>query len=130
VTSFLPDHPGGVAVILKQAGRDATYDETQILFCEISLISLFRKTFIPLHPPGTLSMLDPQNHIGPVDPATLPQESEGTTDEERRIQDARAALPPPDAALNLHDIEVGLTLVLMHLRLMNCTASRYWRNQF
>jgi L-lactate dehydrogenase (cytochrome) len=51
-------------------------------------------------------MLDASSHIGPVDPATIPVEKERMTDEERRIQKARSELPPPEGALNLHDIEV------------------------
>jgi L-lactate dehydrogenase (cytochrome) len=88
VTSFLPEHPGGAAVVIKNSGRDAT------------------KAFAPIHPPGTLSMLDPKAHIGPVDPATIPAGKERVTEEELRIQKARAELPAPEGALNLHDIEV------------------------
>lgn len=70
------------------------------------LPTLPRKAFKPIHPPGTLSMLDPESHLGPVDPATLPKSAQELTEEEKRIQKAREALPTPEAALNLHDIEV------------------------
>ena len=72
---------------------------------------LDRKAFAPIHPPGTLSTLPPEAHIGPVDPATLPKSQPELTDEEKRIARARADLPPPEAALNLRDIEVLFFLI-------------------
>lgn len=68
---------------------------------------------MPIHPPGTLSSLPPEAHIGPVDPETLPRDKQEQTEEEKRIASARANLPPPEAALNLHDITV-------------CPASRHY----
>ena len=67
----------------------------------------YRKAFIPIHPPGTLSTLPPDAHVGPVDPATLPKAAPDLTPEEQRIKEARRRLPPPEAALNLQDIEVS-----------------------
>lgn len=53
VTDFLKEHPGGSAIILKYAGKDAT------------------KAFDPIHPSDTLTKYLPEkNHIGPVDPNT------------------------------------------------------------
>jgi L-lactate dehydrogenase (cytochrome) len=106
VTDFLVRHPGGANVILQNAGRDATY--VLRFFIRPLRLTLCRKIFASLHPPGTLALLDTNAHIGPVDPATIPAASERVTDEERRIAAVRAALPPPEAALNLHDIEVCL----------------------
>jgi L-lactate dehydrogenase (cytochrome) len=51
-------------------------------------------------------MLDPDSHLGPIDPETVPKSVSEMTEEEKRIQEARKQLPPPEAALNLHDIEV------------------------
>lgn len=44
--------------------------------------------------------------MGPVDPATLPKTVQEKSEEEKRIEKARELLPPPAAAINLHDIEV------------------------
>ena len=65
-----------------------------------------RKAFLPVHPPNTLQHLPLEAHIGPVDPATMPADANQPTEEELRIAEARANLPPPSAAINLRDIEV------------------------
>ncbi|QRV75975.1 FMN-dependent alpha-hydroxy acid dehydrogenase [Ceratobasidium sp. AG-Ba] len=104
VTGFLKDHPGGIAPILKVAGSDAT------------------RIFVPIHPPDTLGTLPPGMHLGSVDPATMPALSTQLTEEELRIERARAALPPPDAAINLADIEKLARTVL------NQTAWAYYRS--
>ncbi|EPQ58989.1 hypothetical protein GLOTRDRAFT_54623 [Gloeophyllum trabeum ATCC 11539] len=93
-TPILDTHPGGSRAILKYAGEDATY----VADAEL-------KAFKPVHPPGTLSQLPSEAHLGPVDPATFPKESKELSQEERRVMEARASLPPPSAALNLHDVE-------------------------
>ncbi|KAI5124988.1 hypothetical protein M0805_007413 [Coniferiporia weirii] len=103
-TSIIDSHPGGTAVLLKNSGKDAT------------------KAFVPIHPPGTLSSLPPEAHIGPVDPITLPNEATEQTEEEIRIANARAALPPPEAALNIHDITKFAEQVL------TSTAWAYYRS--
>ncbi|KAL7419080.1 hypothetical protein Q5752_005916 [Cryptotrichosporon argae] len=94
VTEFLEYHPGGAKVILAQAGKDAT------------------KIFKPLHPPDALDQLDPQQHLGPVDPTTVPAGADEPTDEERQIEQARKSLPPADAMLLLSDFEVWAEKVL------------------
>jgi L-lactate dehydrogenase (cytochrome) len=70
-----------------------------------------RKAFRPIHPPGTLSSLPPEAHLGLVDLATLPKAESELTPEEKRIKEVRSRLPPPEAALNLLDIEVSEDLV-------------------
>lgn len=51
VSDFLGEHPGGSAIILKYAGKDAT------------------KAFDPIHPSDTLTKYLPEKyHLGPVDP--------------------------------------------------------------
>ncbi|KZT70521.1 hypothetical protein DAEQUDRAFT_725456 [Daedalea quercina L-15889] len=103
-TSVLEWHPGGAAVILKNAGKDAT------------------KVFVPVHPPNTLQSLPMEAHIGPVDPATMPEDVNQPTEEEIRIAEAREKLPPPSAAINLHDIEILAEKVLTR------TAWAYYRS--
>ncbi|CAE6407514.1 unnamed protein product [Rhizoctonia solani] len=104
VTGFLNDHPGGIGPILKVAGSDAT------------------RVFAPIHPPDTLSTLPPTSHVGTVDPATLPVQLTQLTAEELRIREARATLPPPEAAINLADIEKLAQTVLTQ------TAWAYYRS--
>ncbi|EJT97504.1 hypothetical protein DACRYDRAFT_96985 [Dacryopinax primogenitus] len=106
VTRFLEDHPGGIASILRMAGSDAT------------------DMFKPIHPPGTLDLLDPVMHLGPIDLETLPklELSEQKKLELARIEAARKALPPPDAAVNLADIEKLAKTVLTK------TAWAYYRS--
>ncbi|CAE6449549.1 unnamed protein product [Rhizoctonia solani] len=104
VTGFLNDHPGGIGPILKVAGSDAT------------------RVFVPIHPPDTLATLPPTSHVGTVDPATLPAQLTQLTTEELRIQEARAALPPPEAAINIADIEKLAKTVLTQ------TAWAYYRS--
>ncbi|KAG9041595.1 Cytochrome b2, mitochondrial precursor, partial [Tulasnella sp. UAMH 9824] len=87
VTKFMEIHPGGVNAILKMAGKDAT------------------KAFMPIHPPDALSTLPPEYHVGTLDPTTAPAAAYAETEEEIRIRKAREALPHPEAALNLDEIE-------------------------
>ncbi|KAA1084505.1 hypothetical protein PGT21_029711 [Puccinia graminis f. sp. tritici] len=49
LTEFLPEHPGGQAILLKYAGMDAS------------------DVYDPIHPPGTIEeYLDKQHHKGRV----------------------------------------------------------------
>jgi len=50
--------------------------------------------------------------IGKVDPDTLPKLPYEPTEEEKKIANARAALPHPAAALNLDEIEALAQTVL------------------
>ncbi|CUS11748.1 unnamed protein product [Tuber aestivum] len=87
VTEFLPQHPGGQAVILKHAGRDAT------------------EAFEPIHPPDILDeYLDRSKHLGEVDMSTVTAEKPFDPDEESR-QQRIASRPPLDQCFNLHDFE-------------------------
>lgn len=71
-----------------------------------ALTTAHRKIFKPLHPPDALEVLSPEQHIGPVDPTTLPAptESEKTPDE-KRAEENRKKLPPVDAMLLVSDFE-------------------------
>ncbi|CAG8829902.1 24422_t:CDS:1, partial [Racocetra persica] len=67
VTNFLPEHPGGVKVILNQAGKDAT------------------AAFDPVHPQDIIKThLPPEACLGEVDPATVIKTAEVETEEEKR----------------------------------------------
>lgn len=50
-------------------------------------------------------MLPPGAHIGSIDPATVPKDLTGPSEEDIRIAEARAKLPPPSAVLNLAEME-------------------------
>lgn len=59
VTDFLNQHPGGPAIIIKYAGKDAT------------------KAFDPIHPGDTLTKYLPQKyHLGEVDPTSKPKQQQ------------------------------------------------------
>lgn len=94
VTELLETHPGGKHVILKVAGTDAT------------------RIFTPIHPPNVLDTWPDLVKVGRVDPDTIPALSIEASEEEKRIAEARAALPHPAAALNLDDIETLAETVL------------------
>lgn len=104
VTEFLDIHPGGSAVILAAAGKDAT------------------KVFVPLHPPDALDMLPRAKHLGPVDPATLPVVDVEPTEEEERIEAARKTLPPAESMLLLSDFEEWAE------RVLTATGWNYYRS--
>ncbi|WWD17560.1 hypothetical protein CI109_102001 [Kwoniella shandongensis] len=88
VTEFLDQHPGGAEIILANAGKDAT------------------KIFKPLHPPDALEILDPSQHIGPVDPLTVPAPvDEEPTEEEKEKEEYRKKMPGVDAMMLLNDFE-------------------------
>ncbi|RYE37272.1 MAG: UDP-galactopyranose mutase, partial [Sphingobacteriales bacterium] len=89
MTSFLPNHPGGPEIILQNAGKDAT------------------KIFTPLHPPDALDLLEDEQHLGPVDPTTMPVvEDEEPTEEEMKswLEENRIPIEKPkngeEAVLN------------------------------
>ncbi|TXT13764.1 hypothetical protein VHUM_01131 [Vanrija humicola] len=94
VTEFIEIHPGGAGIIVANAGKDAT------------------KIFKPLHPKDALDMLPASKHLGPVDPSTLPEVDDEPTDEEKRIEAARALLPPIDSMHLLNDFEEWAEKVL------------------
>ena len=50
-------------------------------------------------------MLPEGAHIGSIDPATIPKDLTGPSEDEIRIAEARAKLPPPNAVLNLVEME-------------------------
>jgi len=89
VTEFLPEHPGGMKIILKYAGKDATEE------------------FEPIHPPDTLDKyLAKSKHLGSVDMSTVQQEEkQQSPDEAARLERVRQ-MPLLSQIYNLHDFEV------------------------
>lgn len=82
-----------------------------------------RKIFKPLHPPDALDMLEPSQHIGPVDPATMPEpEEEEPTEEDLRMEEARRSMPGVDGMLLVQDFEDWAEKV------MSGTAWNYYKS--
>ncbi|EEB92776.1 hypothetical protein MPER_08668, partial [Moniliophthora perniciosa FA553] len=92
VTEFLDDHPGGSKIILKYAGKDATYVTPQ--------------EYDPIHPPDAITTnLPPEKHLGPVEPDTVEKVEIQITDEEKARLERAEGKPGLDEVLNLHDFE-------------------------
>ncbi|KAI5917730.1 FMN-dependent dehydrogenase [Camillea tinctor] len=88
VTEFLPEHPGGMKIILKYAGKDATAE------------------FEPIHPPDTLDKyLDKSKHLGVVDMSTVSKVEEEEDPEEAERQKRIANKPLLSQCYNLLDFE-------------------------
>ncbi|KIV89953.1 hypothetical protein, variant [Exophiala mesophila] len=84
VTDYLEKHPGGSAIILQYAGKDAT------------------SVYQPIHPAGTIEKaLSADKHLGPVDPSTI---STVSAPQVSRNLDKMARIPLSHC-LNLDDIE-------------------------
>ncbi|CAG8434507.1 673_t:CDS:1 [Scutellospora calospora] len=95
VTKFLPEHPGGVKVILDQAGKDAT------------------AAFDPIHPQDIIKMyLPPEAFLGEIDPATIVKHTKKETEEEKRRQQLIKNKPALSEMLNLYDFEAVASQVL------------------
>jgi L-lactate dehydrogenase (cytochrome) len=103
VTEFLPEHPGGMNIILKYAGKDATEE------------------YEPIHPPDTLDKyLDKSKHLGACDMNTVVRKTKETSPEEKERQDRIAQMPPLDQCYNLMDFEA------VARRVMKKTAWGYY----
>ncbi|ROW14552.1 hypothetical protein VPNG_03225 [Cytospora leucostoma] len=88
VTEFLPEHPGGMKIILKYAGKDATEE------------------FEPIHPPDTLDKyLDKSKHLGNVDMNTVVKEVKAISPEEEHRQVRIKEKPLLEQCYNLLDFE-------------------------
>lgn len=83
------EHPGGQAIILKYAGKDAT-DEFEVV-----------------HPPDTLDKyLDMSKHLGPVDMSTVAAFQDKVDDpDEIERQERIRLMPPLSQCYNLLDFE-------------------------
>jgi L-lactate dehydrogenase (cytochrome) len=103
VTDFLPEHPGGMKIILKYAGKDATEE------------------FDPIHPPDTLDKyLDRSKHMGPVDMTTVLKETREESPEENERQQRIEQMPLLEQCYNLMDFEA------VARRVMRRTAWAYY----
>ncbi len=89
VTEFLPEHPGGPAIIVKYAGRDAT------------------AAYEPIHPKGILDEnLKADKHKGIVDMKTVVKEKEAEVDEAELSRRKREENKPSlEQCFNLMDFE-------------------------
>ncbi|GAP86926.1 putative cytochrome b2 [Rosellinia necatrix] len=88
VTEFLPEHPGGMKIILKYAGKDATEE------------------FDPIHPPDTLDKyLHKSKHLGPVDMNTVARVEEVEDPDEAARQQRIKDRPLLSQCYNLMDFE-------------------------
>ncbi|PKS08959.1 hypothetical protein jhhlp_003572 [Lomentospora prolificans] len=103
VTEFLPEHPGGMKIILKYAGKDCTEE------------------FDPIHPPDTLDkFLHQSKHLGPVDMSTVEVEQKEESPDEKARQEMIALKPPLSQCYNLLDFEA------VAKRVMKKTAWAYY----
>ncbi|CAG8733438.1 5824_t:CDS:1 [Dentiscutata erythropus] len=92
LSKFLPEHPGGVGVILEQAGKDST-----IVFGRI-------------HPQGIIQQyLPPDACLGLVDPATIIETSKPEIEQRR---EAIKNKPHLTEILNLYDFEAVASQIL------------------
>lgn len=91
MTSFLPDHPGGPQIIIKNAGKDVT------------------KLFEATHPAGTIEKHLPKEcYQGELDTNTVPDSVKQAQKKEEAEEKARRAKVPPMAqCLNLNDFEAA-----------------------
>ncbi|KFY04063.1 hypothetical protein O988_01028 [Pseudogymnoascus sp. VKM F-3808] len=88
VTEFAPEHPGGMGIILKYAGKDAT------------------EAYEPIHPPDTLDKyLDKSLHLGPVDMSTVAAVAQAIDPDEVARQDRIAHMPSLEQCYNMMDFE-------------------------
>lgn len=86
VTDFLDEHPGGGAIILKYAGKDATAE------------------YDPIHPPGTIEKSLPKDkHKGEVDMSTIATVS---LPQDPHAKDENAKMPLAHM-MNLDDMEIA-----------------------
>ncbi|KAF2627205.1 mitochondrial cytochrome-like protein b2 [Macroventuria anomochaeta] len=99
VTSFLPEHPGGAPIILKNAGTDAT-DE-------------FKK----YHPLSYLKdYIDQKSVLGPIDPNTLGQLREPQKEEAKMPSETNTSpgIPHVSLCVSTPDFEIAAKAVLPH----------------
>ncbi|CAP80956.1 Pc12g13290 [Penicillium rubens Wisconsin 54-1255] len=89
VTDFLDSHPGGAAVILRCAGKDATGD-----FDSVHSLELLSEAL----PESAL-----QGHIDPAEFDTVKEKQDAMN--EKKPNPADDGLPPLQTLINLHDFE-------------------------
>lgn len=93
LTKFLPEHPGGIRVITRWAGQDAT------------------SAFDPIHPPDIIERyLSPEVCLGEVDKATISTAAKVETEEKKAIRLAHEQKPALDEMLNSFDFEGNISV--------------------
>ncbi|KAI3549255.1 cytochrome b2 [Colletotrichum abscissum] len=93
VTQFVGSHPGGEAVLLSYAGRDAT------------------DAFVPLHPPGTLKdCLSAEQNLGPV--TENEESSRGNSGVVCSDENLSTKRPSLSAIVNIADFEKAAETIL------------------
>ncbi|KAJ4301817.1 hypothetical protein N0V90_003912 [Kalmusia sp. IMI 367209] len=107
VTNFLPKHPGGAAIILKQAGTDATEE--------------FKK----YHPLDYVNDLPEGSVVGPIDPNTLgklraPREANAAPAE---TADTAKEIPHLSLCVSCPDFETAARAVLPHKSIVYASTS-------
>ncbi|KAI0592797.1 FMN-dependent dehydrogenase-domain-containing protein [Biscogniauxia sp. FL1348] len=107
VTSYLSQHPGGPAILLKHSGQDATAE--------------FRK----VHSPDVLQYLPKDSYLGEVDPATLSSLHISSQQENGTSTSSTPAAGPPHISqcVSLLDFEPAATTVLPAKALSYVTSS-------
>ncbi|GAA5850055.1 hypothetical protein JCM8547_000998 [Rhodosporidiobolus lusitaniae] len=90
-----PEHPGGLRILQKWAGQDAT------------------SAYEPIHPPGTLEQYLPkERHLGPVDLSGLQIVAKEETQEEKDRKEREKNKPSIYECLSLYDLEAVAKSVL------------------
>ncbi|GAA5857273.1 hypothetical protein JCM5353_003596 [Sporobolomyces roseus] len=95
LTEFAPEHPGGMKILLKYAGTDAT------------------EAYDPIHPSDTLvKYLPKEKHLGSVDMTGVKIVAKEDTQEEKERKEREANKPSMDECLSLYDFEAVAKSVL------------------
>ncbi|KAH8115419.1 FMN-dependent dehydrogenase-domain-containing protein [Phellopilus nigrolimitatus] len=93
---------GGSKIILKYAGKDATYQAYRVPR------HAYSKEYDPIHPPDAITThLPPSKHLGAIDPSSSTSTvlSQAEVEEQQRREELLAARPPLSEILNLYDFE-------------------------
>ena len=91
VTSFLPEHPGGIPIIASHAGKVATSIYEQV------------------HPKTMLSILPKSAYIGDIDPSTINKQR---GDISKTGRDENISIPPIDQLINTFDFKAAASKVM------------------
>ena len=84
ISSFLPEHPGGIPIIAAHAGKDAT------------------AIFEQIHPKTMLGILPKASYLGDIDKSTVKP-----TDISKTGRDENVNIPPLDQLLNTFDFKAA-----------------------
>ncbi|KAI1092279.1 FMN-dependent dehydrogenase-domain-containing protein [Rostrohypoxylon terebratum] len=91
LSHFAPEHPGGAAVLLQHAGRDAT------------------RAYAEVHSPSLIkTSLPASSRIGTLDRTTMPQNWSNPPPQTQAPPSQKAASKPPlETLINAHDFELA-----------------------